>query len=107
MSGKKLRVGINGFGRVGRAIARINFGREVFELAAINDLNPDIHNLAYLLKYDSTYGRFQGAVSADGDALRIGDRPAIRVFAHNTVAGVPWANMGVDVVIDASWCSEQ
>ena len=51
---RKLRVGINGFGRIGRAIYRINSQKDYFEVVAINDINPDIKNIAYLLKYDTT-----------------------------------------------------
>jgi len=57
-----LRVGINGFGRIGRVLFRINEASRVFDVVAINDLDPDIENHAYLLKYDSTYGRFDGDV---------------------------------------------
>ena len=101
MSSKKLRVGIHGFGRIGRAIARINFDRNAFELVAINDINPDIQNLAYLLKYDSTYGRFKGDVSAAGRELRVRDH-RIRVSTEPRLASAPWPDAGVDIVIDAS-----
>ena len=61
------KLGINGFGRIGRTITRINAIKKYFELVAINDLNPHINNMAYLLKYDSTYGKFSGEVSSDGE----------------------------------------
>lgn len=109
MGNRKLRVGINGFGRIGRAIARVNFERGVergaFELAAINDVNPDIHNLAYLLKYDSIYGRFRGDVSAEGNLLRVKDEPPVRVFTESQVGSVAWPGCGIDIVIDASGIS--
>ena len=53
----KQRVLINGLGRIGRAIVRINLEKDIFELVAINDINPDIKNMAYLMKYDCTYGK--------------------------------------------------
>ena len=79
MNGKKLRIGIHGFGRIGRAVARINFEREAFDLVAINDINPDIHNLAYLLRYDSTYGRFKGEVQVDGGLMTVNGGAPIQV----------------------------
>ena len=102
MNGKKLRIGIHGFGRIGRAVARINFERGAFDLVAINDINPDIHNLAYLLKYDSTYGRFKGDVQADGASMLVDGREPIRVSHAAEPGAAPWAESGVDIVIDAS-----
>jgi len=97
-----MRVGINGFGRIGRAITRINLQRGVFDLVAVNDINPDIHNLAYLLKYDSTYGRLPCTVIVRGCALEISGQSPIRAYQCNTIDAVPWGAHGVDVVIDAS-----
>jgi glyceraldehyde 3-phosphate dehydrogenase len=102
MSGRKLRIGIHGFGRIGRAVARINFERGAFDLAAINDINPDVHNLAYLLKYDSTYGRYKGDVLAEGAGIVVDGRPPIRVSQVAEPGAAPWAEAGVDIVIDAS-----
>ena len=102
MSNQKLRVGIHGFGRIGRAIARINFEREAFELVAINDVNPDIDNLAYLLKYDSTYGRFKGEVKAEGKDIVVNTDRRVRVFHADAPGSAPWSDIGVDIVIDAT-----
>ncbi len=102
MSNKKLRVGINGFGRIGRAIARINGERQAFDLVAINDVNPDIENLAYLLKYDSTYGRLKGEVTAQGNEIVIGGDRRVRVFNADAPGSARWSDMGVDIVIDAA-----
>jgi glyceraldehyde 3-phosphate dehydrogenase len=93
-------VGINGFGRIGRAIARINFERKVFDLAAINDVNPDVNNLAYLLKYDSTYGRFRGEVAVEDRTLVVNGMHRIRVSRESSVADAPWQD--VDIVIDSA-----
>lgn len=98
---KRIKVGINGFGRIGRTIARVNREKNIFDIAAINDINPDTKNLAYLLKYDSTYGRFADNVGSDENTLIIGDR-AIPVHCNPKVTDVPWEKHGVDTVIDAS-----
>jgi len=98
---KKLRVGINGLGRIGRAIFRINDSRGLFDIVLINDINPDIGNLAYLLQYDSTYGRLGKAVSATGSSLSI-NGSSIAVTHEHAISDVPWAEHGVDVVIDSS-----
>lgn len=96
-----MRVGINGFGRIGRAIFRYNMCRKLFDVVAINDINPDRNNLAYLLKYDSTYGRLDNRVAVDGDHLAVDDA-RVRLFNEPRIPDVPWGDMGVDVVIDAS-----
>ncbi len=98
----RLRVGINGFGRIGRAITRVNLARQVFDLVAINDVNPDIHNVAYLLKYDSTYGRLPWSVAVERKSLAVGDHPPVAVSTEDTADAVAWEDHGVDVVIDAS-----
>ncbi|HUJ60336.1 MAG TPA: glyceraldehyde 3-phosphate dehydrogenase NAD-binding domain-containing protein [Kofleriaceae bacterium] len=95
----ELRIGINGFGRIGRAITRILLARKRHQVVHVNDTNPDIANLAYLLKYDTTYGRLGDAVTADGDAIAIGDRK-IRVSHQHDIAEVDWQD--VDVVIEAT-----
>ncbi|HLN12641.1 MAG TPA: glyceraldehyde 3-phosphate dehydrogenase NAD-binding domain-containing protein [bacterium] len=99
----RMRIGINGFGRIGRAIARINLERDVFDLVAVNDINPDIGNVAYLLKYDSTYGRLARDVRVEGpDTLAVERAPSIRVSRHHEIDAVPWKADAVDLVIDAS-----
>ena len=96
-----LRVSINGFGRIGRALFRINHQRQLFDIAAINDINPDINNTAYLLNYDSYYGRFYTEATAD-DRHLIVDGKRIPVFCEPCIQDVPWESLGVDIVIDAS-----
>ena len=99
----RLRVGINGFGRIGRAITRINLERKAFDLVAINDINPDVENVRYLLRYDSTYGRLRSEVAVDGrDLVFNGAADRATVYGENSVSNVPWDEHGVDVVIDAS-----
>ena len=67
----KKRIAINGFGRIGRCLAKINIKYSLFDLVLINDINNSVDNLSYLFKYDSTYGRFEGAVSTDNNNLII------------------------------------
>lgn len=98
----KIRVGINGFGRIGRAIFRINFNYKYFEIVAINDINPDNNNIAYLLKYDSTYGRFPHEVRADDNYLIIDGNKTVRIFHEIDISKVPWRDEGADLIIDAS-----
>jgi glyceraldehyde 3-phosphate dehydrogenase len=96
-----VRVAVNGFGRVGRAALRAALERELdLEWVAINDL-VDAETLAYLLAHDSVYGRFPGVVEASQDAITV-DGHDIRVFAEADPAALPWAELGVDVVIEST-----
>ena len=96
------RIGINGFGRIGRQTlkaVRDLYGDEL-EVVAVNDLYAtDI--LAYLLKYDSNYGRFEGAVEAREKALVV-DGEEIRVFAERDPSTLPWQDLGVQIVVEAT-----
>ncbi len=97
----RLRVGINGFGRIGRAIYRINAQRDLFDVVAINDINPDGANIAYLLQYDSTYGRLEQPATFEQGELVVGkQRSALHHFPN--VGSVPWRQHDVDVVIESS-----
>jgi glyceraldehyde 3-phosphate dehydrogenase len=98
-----LRVGINGFGRIGRAIYRANLEKQAFELVAINDVNPDIHNIAYTVNYDSLYDRLREPLLVDATGSRLYNvTDSIAVFHESRIADVPWESVGVDLVIDAS-----
>jgi glyceraldehyde 3-phosphate dehydrogenase len=94
-----MKVGINGFGRIGRQVFRILHGRGV-EVALINDLT-DNKTLAHLLKYDSIYGRFPGEVAYDDQYLYV-DGKAIRATAVKDPKEIPWAEAGVGVVIEST-----
>ena len=96
-----MRVAINGFGRIGRAIFRYNMGRKLFDVVAINDVNPDKNNICYLLKYDSTYGRLDNDIFIDNDSLVV-DGQQTRIFQEPHIEKIPWRDMDVDVVIDSS-----
>ncbi|MFN3611504.1 type I glyceraldehyde-3-phosphate dehydrogenase [Tepidimonas sp.] len=97
-----VRVGINGFGRIGRMVFRAalrNFQGDI-EIVAINDLlEPDY--LAYMLKYDSVHGRFQGDVAVEGNTLMVNGR-RIRLTAERDPANLRWGNVGADVVIEST-----
>jgi glyceraldehyde 3-phosphate dehydrogenase len=98
----KIKIGINGFGRIGRQAlkALFEYHRDKFDVVAINDL-VDAHTNAHLFKYDSNYGRFQGTVEVDGNDLIVnGDR--IKVFAEKDPAAIPWGNMGADIVVEST-----
>lgn len=100
MATKKI-IGINGFGRIGRAIFRIAQKNELFEIAVINDINPDNNNMAYQLKYDSIYGRLDEEVKATKDGINY-NSGIIKVFHEKEIDKVPWEKHGVEIVIDAS-----
>ncbi len=94
-------VGINGFGRIGRLVFRVMAEEpERFEVAAINDL-ADADMLAYLLKYDSTQGRFGGTEVAKQNALIVNGKE-VKVLSERNPANLPWAQMGVDVALEAT-----
>ena len=95
------RVAINGFGRIGRAVMRSAIEREAdIEIVAVNDV-ADAATLAHLLKRDSVYGRFAYPVVAEDDVLVVGDH-RVRVLAQADPSTLPWAQLGADVVIEAT-----
>ena len=95
-----LRIGINGFGRIGRLVLRRACAATDVEVVAINDLiEPDY--LAYLLRYDSTHGRFDGEVAVDGDALIVNGR-RIRISAERDPANLRWGDVGADTVLEST-----
>lgn len=98
----KIQVGINGFGRIGRQVLKaINeYQGDTLEVVAINDLF-DIKQNAHLFKYDSNYGIYNGEVVVDGNNLVI-DGQKVRVFAEKDPGALPWKDLGVDVVIEAT-----
>lgn len=94
------KVAINGFGRIGRAALKIIFDTKDLEVVAINDL-MGIENAAYLLKYDSNYGRYGKEVSFEGDTLFVAGK-AIRYTSLRNIAELPWKELDVDVVIEST-----
>ncbi|HSN87319.1 MAG TPA: type I glyceraldehyde-3-phosphate dehydrogenase, partial [Thermoanaerobaculia bacterium] len=97
---KRVRVAINGFGRIGRCTLKQFLDRGSCEVVGINDL-ADIGDLAYLLKYDSVHGWSPRKISEDGKAIHVDDR-AIPFFSRKSPAELPWGDLGVDVVIESS-----
>lgn len=110
---KKIRVGINGFGRIGRAFFKVAFDREDIEVVAVNDLG-DVHNLAYLLQYDTVYRVSHFDVNAEihegGDGgtkeqylVASGEHEArVRVFQEKDPATIPWGSLNVDIVVEST-----
>jgi len=97
-----IKVGINGFGRIGRLVARAAFQRKQtdFEIVAVNDLT-DAATLAHLFKYDSTFGQYPGTVEAQGNDLVI-DGKRVKVVAEKEPAKLPWKALGVELVIEST-----
>jgi glyceraldehyde 3-phosphate dehydrogenase len=103
MSENTIRVGINGFGRIGRSIARILVDDIRFDLVVVNDIAEDVFNLAYLYNYDSVYGRaIHWADSVPGeDTMTINDMP-VKCYCERNIVDVPWEEHNVDVIIESS-----
>ncbi len=96
-----IKVAINGFGRIGRAFVRASYEKKAdLDIVAINDLG-NIENLAYLLKYDSVYGRAPFEVRVEGDTLSMGDWKA-KMSAEKDPAQASWGKLGVDVVVECT-----
>ena len=97
-----VKVGINGFGRIGRQVLKaiIESKKDTLEVVAINDLfSPDIN--AHLFKYDSNYGIYPGTVEVDSGNLVI-DGSKIKVFSEKDPAKIPWSDLGVEIVVEST-----
>jgi len=97
-----IRVGINGFGRIGRQVLKAALERhgELLEVVAVNDLG-DVNTNAHLFKYDTSYGRFPGKVEVDGQRFIINGKP-VENFSYRDPAQIPWRDMGVDIVLECT-----
>src|SRR5256885_10237704 len=97
-----IRVGINGFGRIGRNILRAiaESGRKDIEVVGINDLGP-VETNAHLLRFDSVHGRFPGTVTVDGDSISVGNG-RMKVSAERDPAKLPWKELGVDIALECT-----
>ena len=95
-----IRVGVNGFGRIGRYFTRMAMERSDIEIVAINDL-ADNATLAHLFKYDSVHRKFQGTVEASDDGLIINGK-TIKMFAQKDPKALPWGDLNVDVVLEST-----
>ncbi len=105
MSDTTLRIGINGFGRIGRCAFKQLLQRDGLEVVGINDL-ADLGDLAYLLKYDSVHGWYSKKVERDEKTLFVGNR-TIPFFSHRDPADIPWGDLGADLVIESTGAFRQ
>src|SRR5216117_2323286 len=95
-----IKVGINGFGRIGRNLLRCSVHTPELEFVAVNDLTkPDV--LAHLLKYDSVLGRFEGTVGVKDDTLVVNGKP-VKVFKERDPKNIPWEQVGAAVVVEST-----
>jgi glyceraldehyde 3-phosphate dehydrogenase len=99
---KKVRIAINGFGRIGRNVVRAIYesGRTDIDIVAINDLGP-VETNAHLMRYDSVHGRFPIDVKVDGDMIRVG-KESFKVFAERDPAKLPWGAHDIDIVMECT-----
>lgn len=95
-----IRVGINGFGRIGRNFFRIVCARPEFEIVAINDLG-DVKTMAHLLRYDSIFGKFDGTVEA-GEGVLVANGKEIKMLCERDPAKLPWQDLGVETVLEST-----
>ncbi|MBI3135187.1 MAG: type I glyceraldehyde-3-phosphate dehydrogenase [Bacteroidetes bacterium] len=95
-----IKIGINGFGRIGRYFTRIALQNKDIEIIAINDLAP-VKTLAHLLKYDSVHGRFNGTISTTNTAI-VANGKSILITSHKNPADIPWKDLGVDIVVEST-----
>lgn len=97
---KTIRVGINGFGRIGRAFLKVAWDRPEIEIIAVNDLG-DVANMAYLLKHDTVYRTWDHDIKVEGDTIVI-DGKKVKVLAEKDPSAMPWKDLGVDVVVEST-----
>src|SRR3989338_6591238 len=97
---KKIKVGINGFGRIGRAFLKVAWERPELEVVAANDLG-DVAMMAYLLKYDTVYGKWKYDIKVEGQDIVI-DGKKVKVLLEKDPAKLPWRDLGVDVVVEST-----
>ena len=100
MTNKTIKVGINGFGRIGRAFLKIAWDNPQIEIVAVNDLG-DVANMAYLLKHDTVYRNWNHEVRAEGQEILI-DNKRVKVLAEKDPSVLPWGVLGVDVVVEST-----
>lgn len=97
---KKIRIGINGFGRIGRAFLKVAWERPEIEIVAVNDLG-DVANMAYLLKYDTVYREWGYDIKVENSDLIIDDR-IVKFLSEKDPSKLPWKELGVDVVVEST-----
>jgi glyceraldehyde 3-phosphate dehydrogenase len=97
----KIRIGVNGFGRIGRYVSRLALYHPQIELVAVNDLAP-IETLVHLLKYDSVHGRMSDIVSIESECMVFNETTKVTFTQYKNPAEIPWGKMGVDIVIEST-----
>ena len=95
-----IRVGINGFGRIGRTFVRRSLERGDIEVVAVNDIT-DARTLAHLLEWDSVYGRLPATVTYSDDAIVVDGRP-VKVLSSRDPAAIDWGELGADIVVEST-----
>ncbi len=95
-----VKVGINGFGRIGRIVLRAALGREAIDVVAVNDIT-DAKTLGHLFKYDSVHGAFPGEVEVDDSSIVVDGKP-VTVLAERDPAALPWKKLGVEIVVEST-----
>ncbi len=96
-----VRIGINGFGRIGRNVFRAGYNRPGLAFVAVNDLPTPTETLAHLLKYDSILGTFSADVKASADAVVVNGKP-LKMFTSKSPAEIPWGELGVEIVVEST-----
>ena len=97
-----MKIGINGLGRIGRAIFRRALEMDDVEICAINEANPDIGNICYTLNYDTIYGPLENPIKVSGDKLVLGNGKKIAVSNCNSIFDAPWKDSNLDYIIEAT-----
>ncbi|AES91072.1 Glyceraldehyde-3-phosphate dehydrogenase, cytosolic [Medicago truncatula] len=103
MGGAKIKIGINGFGRIGRLVARVALKRDDVELVAVNDPFITTDYMTYMFKYDSVHGQWKNdeLTVKDSKTLLFGEKP-VTVFAHRNPEEIPWASTGADIIVEST-----
>ncbi len=96
----KAKVGINGFGRIGRNVLKIGLQKENLDFVAVNDIAPT-ETLAHLFKYDSVFGTYPGEVKATGSGMEIDGKP-VRIFSERNPSDIPWGECGANIVVEST-----
>ncbi|MFC1576792.1 type I glyceraldehyde-3-phosphate dehydrogenase [Candidatus Omnitrophota bacterium] len=96
-----IRIGVNGFGRIGRLVYRAGYKRKDVEFVAVNDLPVGTKTLAYLLKYDSTFGILPSKVEANKDSIAV-DGKELKIVSYKSPAETPWKALGCDIVVEST-----
>jgi glyceraldehyde 3-phosphate dehydrogenase len=98
----RIRVGINGFGRIGRATFRRILQLDGIDVVVVNDTERDLENLVYLLRFDSVYGRLNEVVTLNDAVMDVSDKQSVKFHSFSSIQDVPWKEFDVDVVVEAT-----